>query len=68
VVSTDALAHALWSIDSAAERGKRQVPVRLGIKAIVWLLTVTMKHGYIGEFEVIEGHRAGKTIVISQAG
>jgi len=26
-------------------------------------LTVMMKHGYIGEFEIIDNHRAGKIVV-----
>merc|ERR1711976_548637 len=30
---------------------------------IVRFLTVMMKHGYIGEFEIIDDHRAGKIVV-----
>merc|ERR1719430_1877954 len=30
---------------------------------VIRFLTVIMKHGYIGEFEVVEDHRAGKMVV-----
>ena len=30
---------------------------------IVRFLTVMMKHGYIGEFEVVDDHRGGKIVV-----
>ena len=30
---------------------------------IVRFLTEMMKHGYIGEFEIIDDHRAGKIVV-----
>ena len=30
---------------------------------MVRFLTVMMKHGYIGEFEVVDDHRAGKIVV-----
>ncbi|CAB3371064.1 Hypothetical predicted protein [Cloeon dipterum] len=32
-------------------------------KVIVKFLTVMMKHGYIGEFEIVDDHRAGKIVV-----
>ncbi|CAD7680325.1 unnamed protein product [Nyctereutes procyonoides] len=32
-------------------------------KVIIRFLTVMMKHGYIGEFEIIDDHRAGKIVV-----
>ena len=32
-------------------------------KVIVKFLQVMMKHGYIGEFEIIDDHRAGKIVV-----
>ncbi|KAJ8779833.1 hypothetical protein J1605_012215 [Eschrichtius robustus] len=32
-------------------------------KAIIRFLTVMRKHGYVGEFEIIDDHRAGKTVV-----
>ena len=32
-------------------------------KVVIRFLTVMMKHGYIGEFEVVDDHRAGKIVV-----
>jgi small subunit ribosomal protein S15Ae len=32
-------------------------------KVIVKFLQVMMKHGYIGEFEIIDDHRGGKIVV-----
>ncbi|CAB4065782.1 RP-S15Ae [Lepeophtheirus salmonis] len=43
--------------------GKRQVLFRPSSMVIVCSLTVMMKHGYIGEFEVVDDHRGGKIVV-----
>jgi small subunit ribosomal protein S15Ae len=37
--------------------------IRPNSKVVVRFLTVMMKHGYIGEFEVVDDHRAGKIVV-----
>mmetsp|Transcript_11517 Transcript_11517/g.17503 ORF Transcript_11517/g.17503 Transcript_11517/m.17503 type:complete len:131 (-) Transcript_11517:244-636(-) len=63
MVRMSVLADALKSIYNAEKRGKRQVVIRPSSKVIVKFLQAMQVHGYIGEFEIIDDHRANKIVV-----
>ncbi|OQR74144.1 40S ribosomal protein S15a isoform 1 [Tropilaelaps mercedesae] len=63
MVRANVLASALNSINNAEKRGKREVLIRPCSNVIIKFLSVMMKKGYIGEFEVVDDHRSGKIVV-----
>eukprot|EP01113_Clastostelium_recurvatum_P031507 TRINITY_DN393_c0_g1_i1.p1 TRINITY_DN393_c0_g1~~TRINITY_DN393_c0_g1_i1.p1 ORF type:complete len:151 (+),score=51.51 TRINITY_DN393_c0_g1_i1:1-453(+) len=63
MVRISVLNDCLNGILNAEKKGKRQVMVRPSSKVIIKFLEVMMKHGYIGEFEIIDDHRSGKIVI-----
>jgi small subunit ribosomal protein S15Ae len=67
MVRVSVLNDCLRAIVNAERLGRRQVLVRPSSKVVIKFLQTMMKHGYIGEFEVVDDHR-GKKIVIELLG
>ncbi|PKI82491.1 40S ribosomal protein S15a [Malassezia vespertilionis] len=63
MVRISVLNDALVSIVNAERRGKRQVLIRPSSKVVVKFLSVMQKHGYIGDFWIVDDHRANKIVV-----
>jgi small subunit ribosomal protein S15Ae len=63
MVKVNVLADALNSIVNAERRGKKQVLIRPVSSLVIKFLKLMQKHGYIGEFEVIDDHRSKKIVV-----
>jgi small subunit ribosomal protein S15Ae len=63
MVRISVLRDCLNALVNAEKAGKRQVLVRVSSKVVIKFLRVMQKHGYIGDFEVVDDHRAGKIVV-----
>mmetsp|Transcript_143247 Transcript_143247/g.347924 ORF Transcript_143247/g.347924 Transcript_143247/m.347924 type:complete len:131 (+) Transcript_143247:71-463(+) len=63
MVRISVLADCLKTMSNAEKRGKRQVLIRPSSKVIVKFLQQMQKNGYIGEFHIIDDHRAGKIVI-----
>lgn len=63
MVRISVLGDALKTMYNAEKRGKRQVLLRPVSKVVIKFLQLMQKHGYIGEFELVDDHRAGKIVV-----
>merc|ERR1711904_215208 len=63
MVKISVLNDCLQSIYNAEKRSKRQVMIRPVSKVVTRFLGVMQRHGYIGDFEFIDDHRAGKIIL-----
>lgn len=63
MVRMSVLNDALNAIMNAERAGKRQVLIKPASKVIIRFLQTMQKHGYIGEFEVVDDRRSGKIVV-----
>jgi small subunit ribosomal protein S15Ae len=63
MVRISVLGDALKTMYNAEKRGKRQVLIRPASKVVIKFLQLMQRHGYIGEFELVDNHRSGKIVV-----
>ncbi|KDD73376.1 hypothetical protein H632_c2242p0 [Helicosporidium sp. ATCC 50920] len=63
MVRISVLGDALKCMYNAEKRGKKQVLIRPSSKVVIKFLQVMQRHGYIGDFEFVDNHRAGKIVV-----
>jgi small subunit ribosomal protein S15Ae len=63
MVKVNVLADCLKTIVNAEKAGRKQVLVRPVSKVVIKFLKVMQKHGYIGEFEIVDDHRSNKIVV-----
>merc|ERR1712224_249538 len=63
MVLMNVLADSLKRIVNAERTGKKQVLIRPSSKVIVKFLSTMQKHGYIGDFEIIDDKRSQKIII-----
>jgi small subunit ribosomal protein S15Ae len=57
------LADCFKTIVNAERKGKKQVLIRPASKVLLKFLRIMQKHGYIGEFEIIDDHRSKKIVI-----
>ena len=63
MVLINVLSDCLKTINNAESQGKKQVLIRPVSKVVVKFLKIMQKHGYIGEFEIVDDHRSQKIVV-----
>mmetsp|Transcript_28881 Transcript_28881/g.26201 ORF Transcript_28881/g.26201 Transcript_28881/m.26201 type:complete len:130 (-) Transcript_28881:530-919(-) len=57
------LADCLKTLVNAEKKGLKQVLIRPSSRVVIRFLRIMQRHGYIGEFEVIDDHRSNKIVV-----